>query len=165
MLPSLSAGDSRGAERCHDLLGTGGLAWVPETGVLPRASNGLLLPGGRGPSPGRAGERPPIRHWRPRLSGVRSWGLRSEEVKEACFWDGRGREPGDGDSSGPRPETCCLKRAVHLPRSRQRDLRRPSASANRTQPQMVQGKRESWRGKKGSGAHRGPCNPPPSWGQ
>ena len=43
-------------------------------------------------------------------------------MKEACFWDGQGREPNDGDSSGPRPETCCLKRAIHLPGSRQRGL-------------------------------------------
>ena len=81
-------------------------------------------------------------------------------MKEACFRDSQGREPGDGDSSGPRPETCCLKRAVHLPRSRQRDFRQPSASANITQPQMVPG-REICGGVRRARARQGPCSPPP----
>ena len=57
------------------LLRTGGLAWVPETGVLPRASNGPLSPGGRGLSPGKAKERPSSRRWRPGLSGPAVGGL------------------------------------------------------------------------------------------
>lgn len=41
----------------------------------------------------------PVRQLGGQLSGPAVGGFRSEEVKEACFWDSQGREPGDGDSS------------------------------------------------------------------